>query len=234
MTTVSNANTSSNTSGTGSTSGTSGTSTSRKSSSAATSVSSDYQMFLKLLTTQMTNQDPTSPMDSADYAVQLATFSQVEQQVKTNTLLTSLATQMGMMGMSEYANWVGMEARSDAPGYFDGTHPVTISPNPVKNADATTVVVSDAAGKEVSRYTIPVSSDSLEWKGTDAKGNPLPAGSYTFKLENYDNGKLVSTDKIETYNRVLEAQGTPNGAVLVLAGGGTVSTGSVSALRQPD
>lgn len=225
MTTVSNTNTSSNTSS---------TSSSRTSSSAATSVSSDYQMFLKLLTTQMTNQDPTSPMDSADYAVQLATFSQVEQQVKTNTLLTSLATQMGVMGMSEYANWVGMEARSESPGYFDGTNSVTISPNPVKGADATTVVVSDAAGKEVSRYTIPVSSDSLEWNGTDAEGNALPAGSYTFKLESYDNGKLVSTDPIETYNRVIEAQGTSDGAVLVLAGGATVSTGSISALREPD
>ncbi|WP_444443651.1 flagellar hook capping FlgD N-terminal domain-containing protein [Rhodobacter capsulatus] len=225
MTTVSNTNTSSNTSS---------TSSSRTSSSTATSVNSDYQMFLKLLTTQMTNQDPTSPMDSADYAVQLATFSQVEQQVKTNTLLTSLATQMGVMGMSEYANWVGMEARSESPGYFDGTHPVTISPNPVKGADATTVVVSDAAGNEVSRYTIPVSSDSLEWNGTDAEGNALPAGSYTFELESYDNGKLVSTDPIETCNRVIEAQGTSDGAVLVLAGGATISTGSISALREPD
>ena len=74
----------------------SGAASSSKPSAAKTSsISSDYQMFLKLLTTQMTNQDPSSPMDSADYAVQLATFSQVEQQVKTNDLLTSLATQMG-------------------------------------------------------------------------------------------------------------------------------------------
>src|SRR5574343_45997 len=115
MTTVSNTNTSSNTSS---------SSSSRTSSSTATSVSSDYQMFLKLLTTQMTNQDPTSPMDSSDYAVQLATFSQVEQQVKTNDLLTGLATQMGVMGMSQYASWVGMEARSESPGYYDGTNPV--------------------------------------------------------------------------------------------------------------
>ncbi|PYF11950.1 flagellar basal-body rod modification protein FlgD [Rhodobacter viridis] len=222
------------TSVTSSTSTNGSNSSSSSSSSTAASVSSDYQMFLKLLTTQMTNQDPTSPMDSADYAVQLATFSQVEQQVKTNNLLTGLATQMGVMGMSEYANWVGMEARSDSPGYFDGTNSVTISPNPVKGATDTTVVVSDASGNEVSRFTTPVSSDAIAWNGTDADGNALPAGSYTFELESYNNGTLLSTDPIETYNRVVEAQGTSDGAVLVLAGGSTISTGSISALRDPD
>ncbi|MFV2001871.1 MAG: flagellar hook capping FlgD N-terminal domain-containing protein, partial [Paracoccaceae bacterium] len=53
-------------------------------------VNSDFETFLKLLTTQLKNQDPLKPVDSSDFAVQLATFSSVEQQVKTNDLLTSL------------------------------------------------------------------------------------------------------------------------------------------------
>ena len=48
--------------------------------------------FLKLLTTQMQNQDPLNPIDSTDYAAQLATFSGVEQQVRTNSLLADLGT----------------------------------------------------------------------------------------------------------------------------------------------
>ena len=56
-------------------------------------LSSDYTLFLRLLTTQMQNQDPLNPMDSADYAMQLATFSGVEQQVRSNQLLESLAAQ---------------------------------------------------------------------------------------------------------------------------------------------
>ena len=55
---------------------------------AATTV--DYQSFLRLLVTQMKNQDPTKPMDSTDYVAQLATFSQVEQSVQTNTKLDQL------------------------------------------------------------------------------------------------------------------------------------------------
>ncbi|KQZ14420.1 MULTISPECIES: flagellar hook assembly protein FlgD [unclassified Mesorhizobium] len=50
----------------------------------------DYQSFLKLLIAQMKNQDPTKPMDSTQYVAQLATFSQVEQSVQTNSKLDQL------------------------------------------------------------------------------------------------------------------------------------------------
>lgn len=200
-------------------------------SSIASTTSSDYQMFLQLLTTQMQNQDPTNPMDSSDYAVQLATFSQVEQQVKTNDLLQSLAVQLGLMGMSEYASWVGMDARAEAPAYFDGANSVTLAPNPVIGADQTVLVVTNEDGTEVARRTIPVSTDPIQWDGTNESGEALPEGLYSFSLESYNNGSLLSTDPVETYNRIVEAQGTSSGAVLVLRGGTTVSTGAVSALR---
>ena len=44
-------------------------------------ISSDFQTFLTMLTTQLQNQDPLNPVESSDFAVQLATFSGVEQQV---------------------------------------------------------------------------------------------------------------------------------------------------------
>lgn len=50
----------------------------------------DYQSFLKLLVAQMKNQDPTAPMESTDYIAQLATFSQVEQSIQSNTKLDSI------------------------------------------------------------------------------------------------------------------------------------------------
>jgi flagellar basal-body rod modification protein FlgD len=49
-----------------------------------------YDNFLKLLMTQMKNQDPTDPMKSTEYMAQLATFSQVEQTVKSNEKLDAL------------------------------------------------------------------------------------------------------------------------------------------------
>ena len=52
----------------------------------------DYQSFLKLLIAEMKNQDPTKPMDSTQYVAQLATFSQVEQSVQTNTKLDQIVS----------------------------------------------------------------------------------------------------------------------------------------------
>lgn len=52
----------------------------------------DYNAFLRLLITQLKNQDPTKPMDSTQFVAQLATFSQVEQNISTNAKLDSLLT----------------------------------------------------------------------------------------------------------------------------------------------
>ena len=64
--------------------------TGAESSADARSTSLNYESFLKLLVAQMKNQDPTEPMDATQQVAQLATFSQVEQTVKTNKNLESL------------------------------------------------------------------------------------------------------------------------------------------------
>ena len=50
----------------------------------------DFETFLKILTAQIQNQDPINPIDSSDYATQLATFSSVEQQVLANSHLEKI------------------------------------------------------------------------------------------------------------------------------------------------
>ncbi len=59
-------------------------------STAKSKTAVDYQSFLKLLIAEMKNQDPTKPMDSTQYVAQLASFSQVEQSVQTNTKLDQI------------------------------------------------------------------------------------------------------------------------------------------------
>lgn len=74
--------------------------TSSAASAAATakakSTQLDYDSFLKLLIAQMQNQDPLEPMNSSDYVAQLATFSQVEQSVQSNSRLAELLTSTRM------------------------------------------------------------------------------------------------------------------------------------------
>ncbi|MFN3132640.1 flagellar hook assembly protein FlgD [Roseibium sp.] len=54
----------------------------------------DYNAFLQLMMTQMKNQDPTKPMDASEQLSQLATFSQVEQAIQTNSKLETMLTNM--------------------------------------------------------------------------------------------------------------------------------------------
>ena len=130
----------------------------------AAALSSDFETFLLMLTTQMENQDPLNPIESEDFAVQLATFSGVEQQVRTNQLLESLSGGMGMTGLAQLAGWVGMEARVVAPVAFDGS-PVELSISPAPGSDSAQLVVLDAFGNEVGRETVPLGHDTIAWAG---------------------------------------------------------------------
>ncbi|AWD21964.1 flagellar hook capping FlgD N-terminal domain-containing protein [Fuscovulum blasticum] len=195
-------------------------------------LTSDFQTFLKMLTVQMQNQDPLNPIDSTDYAVQLATFSGVEQQVQTNQLLGAMATQFGLMGMSQLAGWVGQEARAAADVWYSGT-PVTLSPNPVAKADEAVLVVKDAKGNLVTRESLPVSTDLYQWFGADAAGDPLPEGRYSLSLESWRDGELLQTDPVEYYGRVIEARGGSGGTRLVFEGGIEVAATDITALRVP-
>ncbi len=77
------------------TSATNVSNTSTSSSNGAKSISAfaaDSSTFLKLLVTELQNQDPTSPMDTSSYMNQLASMSSVEQAVQTNQKLDQLLT----------------------------------------------------------------------------------------------------------------------------------------------
>lgn len=88
------------------------------SSTTATSKTAvDYQSFLKLLIAEMKNQDPTKPMDSTQYVAQLATFSQVEQSVQTNTKLDQI---MQSSALSQADALIGRSITS-ADGKTTGT-----------------------------------------------------------------------------------------------------------------
>lgn len=66
------------------------TTSATESSSDTKTATLNYESFLKLFVEQLKNQDPTAPMDASAQMAQLATFSQVEQTIKTNSNLESL------------------------------------------------------------------------------------------------------------------------------------------------
>lgn len=193
--------------------------------------STDFQMFLKMLTAQMKNQDPMKPIDSTDYATQLATFSGVEQQVKTNDLLAQIAGQFAGGGIAQFASWVGMEARAPVAANFTGS-PVTLFAAPDQTADQAILVGYDQQGNAVTRQPIGLSSGEVQWTGQLAGGRTAANGPYKFKVESYAQGQLVATTDAETYVRVSEIQQSSDGVKLLMASGDLITPDSVSGLRQ--
>lgn len=117
----------------------------------------NYDSFLKLLVAQMKNQDPTDPMDAGEQMSQLASFSTVEQAIKTNKHLESLIQETSM---SQAANLIGKHITS-ADGETKGiVKAVEI------NSDGLTAVLEN--GKEVLVTSgVTVAQASTTDTGTD-------------------------------------------------------------------
>jgi flagellar basal-body rod modification protein FlgD len=90
------------------------------SSNAATSASMvNYNDFLTILMAELKNQDPTQPSDPAQMVSQLASFSQVEQQVNTNSKLDTL---LSSMAIAQAGSLIGHTVTSS-----DGTQSGTVT-----------------------------------------------------------------------------------------------------------
>ncbi|KUJ77907.1 hypothetical protein AVO45_08005 [Ruegeria marisrubri] len=192
-------------------------------------LTSDFETFLKMLTAQAKNQDPLDPLESTEYAAQLAQFSMVEQQVQTNDLLNGLAATLGGSGLGRLAGWVGMEVSSIGPAQYDGES-ITVLPTHAATADTAYLVVQDGTGATVDRFAIPLSSDSVAWPRQEER-TIHPSGPYSFSVESYRAGSLVSKDPAATYGRVTEAHLREGEVTLTLVGGQSVDAASVKAIR---
>ncbi|TRW96060.1 flagellar basal body rod modification protein [Paracoccus sp. M683] len=191
----------------------------------------DFETFLRMLTAQLKNQDPLNPMQGSDFAVQLATFSGVEQQAQTNTLLRDLAQQMSG-GLGQLGNWLGQEVRVTGPVWFS-ERPLTLDLSPDPRADSVQLVTMTSSGRELMREEIGAGEGQVDWFGRDALGEKFPDGMYKFKIESWQNGEKIGESDVGVYSKVVEAELARGGVQLVLEGGATTMTDDVEAVRQP-
>ena len=192
-------------------------------------ISSDFETFLVMLTTQMENQDPLNPIESSDFAVQLATFSGVEQQVRTNELLARMSAGASM---SDLASWVGLDARVSGDIDFDGA-PVRIDTGSDRPGQTRQLVVRNDAGVVVSREALPAGTGVTDWVGLDANGRPLAAGTYELTVDYLRGADVVGSAPVASFSTIVEARRAGTGTELVLADGRTLAADEVEAVRTP-
>ena len=198
----------------------------------STVIGADFEMFLRMLTVQMTNQDPLNPIDSADYAVQLATFSGVEQQVQTNTLLSNLAGLLGGNDMSQMARWIGLEAQVGASMPFDGT-PLSLTVSKDARADQVVLQVRNAQGDTVERLPVSLTATEILWDGLDSNGDPYAPGNYQFEIQSFVGGSLIGQRSAKPFSSVVEVQQHGTQTSLVLSSGAVVTPDQITSVRDP-
>ncbi|WP_158234194.1 flagellar hook capping FlgD N-terminal domain-containing protein [Oceaniglobus indicus] len=208
-----------------------GASTSRPEDAASASISSDFDTFLRMLTTQITNQDPLNPMNAEEFAVQLATFSGVEQQVRTNDLLQGLGQRMGQTGLGDMAGWIGLDVRAAMPVEVDGAPVEVTLPTPLAGSTHELIAV-DRYGSEVGRFSVSPANGTFTWDGQDPNGVPVPPGLYSFTLESFEGDSFVASAPAEIYAPVREIRSDAQGIVLVFDGGVERLSTDIGALRQ--
>ncbi|MCW3798837.1 flagellar hook assembly protein FlgD [Sphingomonas sp. BN140010] len=183
-----------------------------------------FNMFLKLLTTQMQNQDPLDPMDTSQYTQQLAQYSQIEQSIQQTGLLKDVLARMSSADMTDAAGLIGrtVEFDSKVAALSDGSAARWNWMLP-QAPGSVTAEIRDSSGKLVATPTISATgtSGAYSWDGKLPDGSRAPAGAYVLKLTAKDNsGNALSptTHSLGTVQEVVQRDGE-----LWLGLGGAVS-----------
>jgi flagellar basal-body rod modification protein FlgD len=153
---------------------------------ARTSLATNFDTFLTLLTAQLKNQDPLSPMDSTQFTQQLTQMTGVQQQLLTNDLLTSLLAAQNGGGLANGSNYIGKDVTAvwSADKLTDGK----ATWNYELGSDATDVKLSvlDSTGKVVwsgKGSEMKTGTHEFSWDGkTTAGGQMSDGGVYTLKV----------------------------------------------------
>lgn len=201
------------------------TSTSSKDMS---SLSNNYTMFLQLLTTQLKNQDPTSPMDANQFTQQLVQYSQVEQQIKQNATLSSIASSLSVANATQLLNYIGQTVSADGSKTTLQNGAAQWSFSLDKASDAT-VNVLDSSGNVVYTQSTSYGSgtQTFKWNGTMAGGGTAPDGAYTLQVVPQANGGTTAKVTQSISGKVTGVDFS-SGQPYLEVNGGKVSLWSVS------
>ncbi|WP_315745371.1 MULTISPECIES: flagellar hook assembly protein FlgD [unclassified Bradyrhizobium] len=164
-------------------SSTSNSSTSSSSSSSSTAMSSTD--FLKLLVSELQNQDPLNATSVTDFVNQMTSYATFTEQSATNTSMSSLASSFSSLVTLNSVNYIGhtVEAKSDTATLSNGSATYGYSLSSV--ASNVSISIKDSSGNTVwtGTGTGNAGSNSFTWDGKDSSGNQLSdGGQYTISV----------------------------------------------------
>jgi len=198
---------------------------------AMSQLSGNFSTFLTLLTTQLKNQDPTSPMDSNQFTQQLVMYSQVEQQINTNDNLKTLIDQGTSNAASITTSYLGKRVSITNGSASLAGGEATWTYNLDAAAAANTLTVTDANGKVVYTGAGETGSGShtFDWNGQDNNGNQLNDGTYKLTVTPTDSAGAAITSSVASAGTVTQIDMTGATPQLVV-GNMEIGLGDIAAV----
>jgi len=205
-------------------------------STASVANADSEQRFLKLLVTQLNNQDPLNPMENAELTSQLAQMSTVSGIEKLNSTLSGLVSQTGSNQVLQAASLIGYNVLS--PGNTLATQTPEAGKDPSVQAFAVQlpgtaadveIKIVDASGKTVRTIDaggMTEGVNAVTWDGKDDAGNVVPAGSYKFTVAASNGGAAVEATAL-TFAQVAAVKQGTSGVTLELASGQSIALADV-------
>ena len=183
------------------------------------------QEFLNLLMTQLGNQDPLNPMQSAEFADQISSMNQVKQLMGANERLDQLMMGMTSMNNQSAVQLVGKDVVASGSTFeHAGGEVHDLQFELAEPADRVTVTVRDAEGrvvKTIDSFDREGGMQSIAWNGTDDALQAGAAGTMTFEVNAEDgDGNPIAVD---TYVRgIVEELRFDQGFPMLVIGGAEV------------
>lgn len=199
-------------------------------------LSSDINFFLKMLTTQLKNQDPTAPLDTNQFTQQIAQYSSVQQQVVTNDNLEKLLASQRQSSITTAVSYIGREVETaGATGEVFGGQGAFSYILP-KTAASVKVTIKNSAGQTVfSGQGLKAEGRNIVlWDGKNSTTNQQePDGTYTLSIEAKDASDKVITAELRATALVSGVETDKDGNAMLTTSNGKVAFDKILAVRLP-
>lgn len=207
----------------------------RETTNAETQLSQTFDDFLRLLTTQLQNQDPISPIDSTEFTNQLVSFSQVEQQIATNEKFDQLIELQSAGGFGDAIGYLGQEVEVIGNQFQFNGDTVHLGYGMPEDIEVALIEIKNAGGAVVGIQEASTSfgRNELVWDGVGMDGEVVPDGTYTINIKATDaEGEPVD---IPTFVRG-RVNGVENveGVNILLVDNVPVNLADILAVRAPE
>ena len=187
--------------------------------------------FLKLMVTQLNNQDPFKPMENGEFLGQIAQFGSVTGLEKLNQNFESLAASITSGQALQAGSLVGREVLAPVDmGYLAAGGSVRGQVSLDRSSPGVTVRITDQVGqlvREMPMGTAAAGNLNFSWDGMDDAGNFVAPGHYRIRVEAIQGDQTMDLEtKIFSRVESVNLSGR-NGLTLNLEGLGPIDFNNV-------